>query len=151
MPDGISRSGLNSLSNPALASYQPEAACHDDEPSSTASTVTSARGPTATSYLPADHPASGLEIHKFRATGQVSWECMSDCASSQGLTGLGLTGAEAAAVSLASNIAGAAAMLTVATVTPIACYVACSDLEGLPPLSNQPEPVELPDASLYVP
>ncbi len=148
----VSRSGPNLSSNVhELASHEPEGVCR--APTTPPASPSAPSGgdswaTTTTPFLPVDHPASGIQLHKFRATGEVSWECMADCVSSQGLTGNGLVAAEGIAKAVGSNVAKIAAPFTAAIVTPLACYVACSDLEGLPP-KTQPEPVEVPDASIY--
>lgn len=155
MPDGVSRSSNMSSNALELASHEPEDTCQEPA-GSTGSPAPSAApsggdswATSTTPYLPADHPASGVQLHKFRATGDVSWACVSDCVSSQGITGAGFAGGEAVAMTIGTRVGGIAALVTAATVTPLACYFACSDLQGLPPPKNQLEPVEVPDASVY--
>jgi len=107
MPDIVSRTGLTSSANAAdLASHEPENICRADTPPPAASAANDAPPRTTTSYLPADHPASGVQIHKFRATGEVSWACMSGCASSQGSTLPGISSSRAAVGDTSSRADG---------------------------------------------
>ena len=155
MPDGVSRSTNIAANALELASHEPESVCREpagatgSPGASHPPSVSDSWATSTTPYLPADHPASGTPLHKFRATGDVSWACVSDCVSSQGITGAGFAGGEAAAMTIGTKLGGIAALVAAATVTPLACYVACSDLESLPQPKNQLEPVEVPDASVY--
>src|SRR5882672_2774451 len=140
MSDGISRADSIASFDPSkFASGGDDDACHAPAalPHST-----EALALQTTPYLPVDHPGSGVTLHKFPATGEVSWACLNDCVSSQGLTGAGAGLATGVLAVVKNGVAATAALITEVTVTPIACYVACSDLEGLPPAPQQPEPQE---------
>lgn len=154
MPDAVSRSGLNLSTNPQdLACNEPENVCRTPIPPGQVSSALygdDSWAKTTTPFLPVDHPTSGVVLHKFPATGEVSWDCVNDCVSSQGLSGAAGFNAELAMLAAKSPIGAVAVAVVEGTVTPIACYVACSDLQSIPP-ETPPEPVEIPDASVYSP
>jgi hypothetical protein len=141
MADPISRISSNASYDPAqLADPNGENAC--------ATRASAHASPASSASIPADFPGSA-PLHKFRATGEVTWDCVADCVSSQGITGAATVGA----AGVLAGPAATAAELTGAIVTPIACYFACADLEGLAPAPAFPttESKEVPDASVYFP
>jgi hypothetical protein len=106
-------------------------------------------------YPPIDHPIHGTPLHRFRSTGEVSWECMSDCTGAVALPlvadGVGAGLASVAVKEGSSTPAGALTLAASAAITAALCYGACSDLEGLPPPPEKPEPIDCkdpPDASV---